>query len=90
MTCCVWRREDEFPQGLQGQVPSAPAIGQVSTSSPSHPFSWGLDFPQACLLHHILKAAVLELGKEMKRTLWWLLPGHMDLQEQGISLHELF
>lgn len=50
----------------------------------------GLDFPQGCLLHHILKAAGFELGKEMKRTFWWLPPGDMDLQEQGISLNELF
>lgn len=53
------------------------------------PFSWGLDFPQGCLLHDILKAAGLELGKEMKRTRWWLPTGDMDLQELGIFLHEL-
>lgn len=35
VACCIWRGEDGFPQGPQGQVPSALAIGHVSMSSPS-------------------------------------------------------
>lgn len=40
-----------------------------------------------------LKAASLELlasvvGKDIKRTIWWLPQGDLDLLEQGISLHK--
>lgn len=53
------------------------------------PFSWGLDFPQECLLHHILEAAGLELGKEMKRTLMAATRRYGSTGAE-ISLCELF
>lgn len=75
VACCIWRGEERrgwIPTGTPGTGAFCSCHRACFNVQPFFvtmwfstllPFGWRLDFPQGCLLHHILKAAGLELGK---------------------------